>query len=234
MLGVLGLSPRRVLFFPLRFRRRARNFPRSASSVAPSLPCWTMSQNSCCFSYCRGTGAKDSEHPERASQSRVGRAVRSAQPALCLRAETLFSRFLSPYYFFTLHQKAGRRFSALRGGQCSTQHVYTGLASYFALSFRGAVRAMGKKNPNQARQRGVLDPDRSPKKQPHMLKRNPENPLSRPPIAERLSSCRSSGQASDRLQTGPASSPKHRVFEQSGYVWSACSRYALLSFRCNP
>lgn len=47
------------------------------SSPAPSLCCWKMSQNSCCFSYCSGPGAKDSAHPERASQPRVDGAAHS-------------------------------------------------------------------------------------------------------------------------------------------------------------
>lgn len=73
------------------------------SPPAPSLCCWQMSQNSCCFSYCGGTGAKDSTHPERASRPRVDGAARSTASAVL----TSRNYFLYLFLFFALPQEAG-------------------------------------------------------------------------------------------------------------------------------
>lgn len=89
-----------------------------------------MSQSSCCLPHCRGTGARDGEHPERASQSCVARAARSTQPAPCSEQKLPLPFLIT---IFHLASESRARVSA----------ACAGLALYLTPARGRAVRAKG-------------------------------------------------------------------------------------------
>lgn len=99
------------------FSEKSKEFSTLCLRRGGELALLKMSQSSCCLPHCRGTGARDGEHPERASQSRVGRAARSTAGSV-LGAETALAfpyYDLFPYYDFSPGiRKQGAGFCRLR------------------------------------------------------------------------------------------------------------------------
>lgn len=109
--------------FPSAFEEKGKEFS-MLSSPAPSSCCWKMSQNSCCFSYHSRTGAKDSAHPERASQPCVNGAAHSTASAE-LTSRNYFFVFI---LVFCLVSGSGVLVFCCRDKQCLMQHMHNNLA----------------------------------------------------------------------------------------------------------
>lgn len=109
--------------FSSKFEEKGKEFS-MLSSPAPSLCSWKISQNSCCFSYCSGMGAKDSAHPERASWPRVCGAAHSTDSAVLTSRNYLFVFIL----VFCLASGSGVLVFCCGDEQCLMQHMYKSLA----------------------------------------------------------------------------------------------------------
>lgn len=119
--------------FPSTFEEKGKEFS-MLSPPAPSLCCWQMSQNSCCFSYCGGMGAKDSTHPERASRPRVDGAA-SSTASTVLTSRNYFFVFI---LVFCLASGSGVLVFCCRDEKCLMQQMYNSLAlCYYHLKQQG-------------------------------------------------------------------------------------------------